>query len=205
MSANICIVGLGNPGKKYELNRHNMGFLVIQAFAKQEGWHFKEDKQLFVSATKGRVQETTVHLVMPMTYMNESGRAVRHYLDFFKLTPDELIVVSDDVMLPYGEMRLRSKGSAGGHNGLKSIQAHIGTSEYARLRMGIGLGEQAVTLADHVLDNFTKEEMASLPDFIQRGLTVLNSLISESFTHVMNTVNTKIKQNIRPHEEGQEK
>jgi PTH1 family peptidyl-tRNA hydrolase len=200
----LVIVGLGNPGKKYELSRHNMGYFVVQEFAHQHRWQLKEDSQFPAYVVKDRIQEKMVHLVLPTTYMNESGRAVKRYLDFYKLTPSGLIVIADDVALPYGDMRLRSKGSAGGHNGMKSIVAHIGTSDFARLRMGIGMKQDHRTLADYVLDNFTKEEMASLLGIVQRGVEVLNRLMHETIAHVMGTVNTKIKQNISPQVEGQE-
>lgn len=185
-------VGLGNPGKEYSLTRHNIGYLVIQAFAKGHQWPFKEEKQFTAHVAKGKLGNATVHLVLPLTYMNESGRAVRRYLDFYQLGSEELTVVSDEADLPFGMMRLRPEGSAGGHNGLKSIQAHLHTQQYARLRMGIGREQQeGRTLADYVLENFSAEEKEQLVPFLRRGVNVLERLISEEITAVMNTVNIR--------------
>ena len=130
----MMIVGLGNPGKKYEMTRHNMGYLVVQVFAHKYGWMFKEEKQLNAKIAKGKVRDAVIHLVLPTTYMNESGRAVRKVMDYYKWDIDDLLVIVDDIALPFGEMRLRKMGSAGGHNGLESVQKHVGTTRYARLR-----------------------------------------------------------------------
>lgn len=183
-------VGLGNPGKKYTMTRHNIGFMVLKEFGEHLGWEFKEKTQFHAWVTKGELQETTIHLLMPTTYMNESGQAVRRYMDYVKLDPKDLVVVVDDIALPYGELRLKSMGSAGGHNGLKSIEACLGTKHYARLRMGIG-HHGPNDMADYVLDNFSSEERKTLPDFVQRGAQVLGQLVNETITHVMNKINTK--------------
>jgi peptidyl-tRNA hydrolase, PTH1 family len=187
----FVIVGLGNPGKKYEFTRHNAGWLVAKAFAHSQGWSFKEEKRFFAWIAKGRYDGTTVHVVLPATYMNESGRAVRPYLDFFKLGPDDLVVISDDVELPFGHLRLRPGGSSGGHNGLKSIEAQLGTQNYVRLRIGVGKDLQAPSLADYVLDTFKPEEFTKLNEFIERGAEVIKCLLKEDITHVMNKVNAK--------------
>lgn len=188
------VAGLGNPGKTYEMTRHNMGYLVALAFAQTLGWSFKEEKQFFAQVAKGRIAETSVHLLLPLTYMNESGRAIKSYLDFYKLGPPNVIVISDDVDLDFGQMRIRMVGSAGGHNGLKSIQAHLHTQHYVRLRMGIGRKERQGILADYVLDRFSPEEMELLPAFVTEGVQVLHRLLTEEITVVMNKVNTKIKE-----------
>lgn len=187
------VVGLGNPGKKYEVTRHNMGALVIQGIAHLHGWSFKEDKKLFALTAKGMIGEHSLLLVLPTTYMNDSGRAVRRTLDYYKLGPEHLLVVSDETALPFGEMRLRERGSAGGHNGLKSVQAHLGTSDYARLRMGIGRGRKERALADYVLDNFSKEETDALTQFIQKGASTVEQLLTEEITRMMNDVNIKVE------------
>src|SRR5262245_36519769 len=121
------VVGLGNPGERYARTRHNMGYMVVQALAEAFGWTFKEERQLKVCVAKGKVDQMTVHLILPMTFMNESGWAVRRYLDLYKLAPRNLRVVCDDIALPFGTLRVRSKGSAGGHNGLKSLETHLAT------------------------------------------------------------------------------
>lgn len=190
----FVIVGLGNPGKKYSMTRHNLGFLVVEAFAATQGWSFKDEAKHLAMIAKGKVGNHVVHLVLPQTYMNLSGQAVRRYLDYYQLTPSSVRVVTDDIDLNFGELRVRNVGSAGGHNGLKSIQAYLNTQHYVRLRMGIGKQseqEQSRELADYVLDTFTGEENKQLPSFVERGVAVLNRLITEDVSVVMNAVNKK--------------
>lgn len=151
------------------MTRHNLGFLVVKALAHDLGMKFKEEARFHSYVAKGQVNEDNVYLLMPATYMNESGRAVKALVDYYKLGLKGLVVVSDDIAIDFGTMRLRSMGSAGGHNGLKSIEAHLATSHYARLRMGIGCGEGQPSLVEHVLDNFTRDELDRLPEFVQRG------------------------------------
>lgn len=186
------IVGLGNPGKKYERTRHNMGFLAVQQLAHELGWVFKEENRFHALVAKGSLGEHSLTLLMPTTYMNESGRAVRAYLDYYKLSPVNLVVVNDDVELPYGQIRLRPKGSAGGHNGLKSIETHLGTQHYVRLRLGIGRGENK-ELVDHVLENFSQEELASLPDYMAKGAAAIKLVVTQAIAIAMQQVNAKIK------------
>jgi peptidyl-tRNA hydrolase, PTH1 family len=185
----LVIVGLGNPGKKYENTRHNMGYLVVEALALSQQWSFKQERYLQARVVRGEIESARVHLVLPTTYMNESGIAVRRYLDFYKLGPEHLLVVTDDVALPYGKIRLRIKGSAGGHNGLKSIEACIGTRAYLRLKMGIGTDKQKEALVDYVLSEFSLEESATLKEFVERGVVVLKRLFKEPVARVMNSVN----------------
>lgn len=187
-------VGLGNPGKKYEMTRHNMGTLVVGAFAKSCSFPLKDDRNFSAKVAKGRIFDVMVHVMLPQTYMNESGHAVRKYLDFFRLNPRDLVVVSDDVALPFGHMRLRSKGSAGGHNGLKSVESHLGTQDYPRLRVGIGRDhEENQDLSDYVLDRFTGSEVKLLPDILGRGVEILTKLLTQPFEQIMNVVNVKVK------------
>lgn len=188
-SRQIVVVGLGNPGKNYEMTRHNMGFLVVQALAYGQQWSFKDEKQFHAKVAKGRIGQITVHLLLPQTYMNESGRAVRSYLDFYKLGAPSVIVVTDDVDLDFGEMRVRMVGSPGGHNGLKSIQAHLHTTHYVRLRMGIGKEEHRGVLADYVLDRFSQSEESQLAAYLTEGVHIVHRLIAEEASVVMNTVN----------------
>lgn len=182
------LVGLGNPGVEYEMTRHNIGYLVIKAFARQMGWHFKEEKRFNAFAAKGVIEQQAVHLLLPTTYMNRSGLAVRSYLDFFKLNPSAVIGVVDDIALPFGRLRVKPMGSSGGHNGLKSLEACLGTSHYVRLRMGIGHPGQKI-LADYVLEPFNQEELQHLVAFIDRAVTVLHNLVKEDVGQVMNKVN----------------
>lgn len=190
----IVFVGLGNPGKKYEMTRHNMGFLLIESFAHLHGVPLKEEKKLKAKSGKCQIGDWTVHLLMPLTYMNVSGLAVRKYIDYFKLAADNVVVVTDDVAIPFGELRLREKGSAGGHNGLKSVEQHLGTNQYVRLRMGIGRElHPSQELSDYVLDPFSKSEAEHLPTLMNRGVGALELLLNDSLQNAMNVVNSKLK------------
>ena len=177
---NIVVVGLGNPGKKYELTRHNMGAIVVQGFAKLHQLEFKDEPKLRVRHVKALMAQQTVHLVLPLTYMNESGIAVRQYLDYFKLPFDVLVVISDDADLPFGELRLRASGSSGGHNGLKSIRQYIGSDSFVRLKVGIGRSANpGADLSDYVLDGFTAEQLELLPETVSRAVAFLNDRIEQ--------------------------
>jgi len=188
----FIFVGLGNPGKEYEMTRHNIGNLVVQSLAQKRGMTFKDESRFQAQVSKGVVDGVKVHLVLPMTYMNESGQAVRRYIDFFKLSPKAVIVVSDDVDLPFGQMRIKESGSAGTHNGLKSVQKHLGTQDYSRLRMGIGSGHESQELSSHVLSRFNGDEAATLDSFVDGGVNVLMRITREEITSIMNDVNRKV-------------
>ncbi len=189
-------VGLGNVGSKYEMTRHNMGFLVVKALASSLGWSFKEEARFSSFVAKGDSDNTRLHLLLPTTYMNLSGIAVSQYLDFYKLSAKDLVVVSDDIAIPFGEMRLRLMGSPGGHNGLKSIQQYLRTSHYTRLRMGIGDREKG-SLADHVLGTFSQHEKAVLDSFIDKGAFILRQLLLEDAAKLMNEVNVAVNSHIK--------
>lgn len=190
----LVIVGLGNPGMEYAMTRHNMGALVVQGLARRANVSFKTESR-FLAKTARFVQHNTVyHLLLPTTYMNESGQALRRYLDYHKLTPGVVLVVSDDADIPFGEQRLKLQGSAGGHNGLKSIQLHLGTSWYMRLKVGIGRAQEAaVRLKEHVLDKFSREEVEQLPSILGVNGDLLMMLASESVENVMNSANIRKK------------
>lgn len=185
----FLFVGLGNPGPLYEMTRHNMGYLVVQALARRLAYFFKEDKRFNARVAKGVSEGKAVHLLLPLTYMNLSGTAVRRYMDYFKIPLSGLIVITDDIALSFGQLRLRAMGSAGGHNGLKSIETHVGTNQYMRLRMGIGHPGQQV-LTDYVLGPFSLLEQQELPSFIDGGVEILQRLLKEQILQVMNTVNS---------------
>lgn len=176
-AAKLLLVGLGNPGDKYVLTRHNLGFLVIYALADLWNLKLKEDRRFSAHIARMDIKGHEVHLLAPLTYMNESGWAVSRYMGYFKLNPSQLVVISDDVALPFGTLRFRTQGSSGGHNGLKSVAALLGTESYARLRMGIGSPKYGESLADYVLSDFTAEERKMLPDFVKAGIDVLQSLM----------------------------
>lgn len=183
------VVGLGNPGQKYEKTRHNIGAMVAQQLAATLGLPFKEEKRFHALTAKGLWKGKLLHILLPQTYMNDSGRAVGAYLGYYKIRPEALVVVCDDVELPFGQLRLRPKGRSGGHNGLKSIEAYLGTSDYLRLKMGVGKELGASTLAEYVLDTFKPDEFLKLEGFISQGSEVIKSLLNESSAAVMNRVN----------------
>lgn len=166
--------------------------MVVGTFAESQHWILQENKYFNAMIAKGRVQETEVHLLLPLTFMNESGRTVRQYLDYYKLMARQIVVVCDDTALEYGQLRLRPQGSAGGHNGLRSIALHLGTEKFARLKMGIGSKAGEQTLADFVLSDFSAEEVIHLDEFVKSGAAVLKSLTTETITRVMSRVNTKL-------------
>lgn len=179
-SGDFLIVGLGNPGTKYERTRHNLGFLVVEALAKRHGLSFKRGWRLQGRVADGVIVDKKVHLLMPITYMNLSGKAVQKALHFYKVDRKQMLVVVDDVYVKFGEMRYRSEGGTGGHNGLKHIQASLGTQEYPRLRMGVGPQDEKELpdgreklLEDYVLANFTSAEQQSLSYIVDRGAAVV--------------------------------
>lgn len=159
----LLIVGLGNPGKRYEMTRHNMGFLAVEKLAERHGAALSPDKAFLGKTAKATVEGRKVYFLLPMTYMNLSGSAVRRLIDYYQLPVSNLLVVCDDVALPFGKLRLREKGSSGGHNGLKDIEKHLGTQEYQRLRIGIGSNEEE-QLDIYVVANFNSFEKKQLPE-----------------------------------------
>jgi len=195
----IVFVGLGNPGTKYEMTRHNLGAIVVQGFAHAYHASLKEDKRFLAHVGKKLLWGITVHLVLPTTYMNDSGNAVRKYLDYLKLSPQDIVICNDDADLSFGELRLRPQGTSGGHNGLNSIQQALGTIQYPRLRMGIGReGAFSNRLADFVLERFTKQEAERLPIVVDAGIQALKLLATEPIETVMNIVNVAKKQANQP-------
>ena len=186
----FLIVGLGNPGKSYEKTRHNMGFMVVSAFAKSMGWVFRNEKRFFGYVAMGIIGENNVGLLLPKTYMNDSGKSVHKYACFFKLPLEQILVVVDDVSIGFGDMRLRIEGGTGGHNGLKSIEGYLGTCNYSRLRMGVG-NDIGYDLTDYVLGCFLPEEKRKLNDFIACGVEAVNCWLHEDIERVMNKINIK--------------
>lgn len=185
----FLIVGLGNPGAKYKSTRHNVGFHILQSLADKKGVQFKHSSQLVGEIAQATIREKKVFLLMPTTYMNLSGEAVRRCVDYYKIPLDHVIVVCDDVALPIGTMRMRTKGSSGGHNGLVSIEAHLNTEFYARLRIGVsGPGEQI--LSDYVLGRFSSDESRTIEGIEAKALEVLELWIAAGIAAAMQTANT---------------
>ncbi|MCR5468768.1 MAG: aminoacyl-tRNA hydrolase [Lachnospiraceae bacterium] len=152
------IAGLGNPGKKYENTRHNAGFDVLDVLAEKYGINISEKKHKAIIG-KGIIDGCKVILVKPQTFMNLSGESIREIVDYYDVDPEEeLVVISDDITLAPGNLRIRAKGSAGGHNGLKNIIAQLGTDAFKRVRVGVGEKEEGSDLVNHVLGHMSKEE-----------------------------------------------
>lgn len=158
------IVGLGNPGKEYVTTRHNAGFLALEYISQKEGFSISRSR---FKAIVGDVMfgNKRCLFMMPQTYMNNSGEAVKEACDFYKLQPENVVVIFDDISLPVGKLRIRKSGSAGGHNGIKSIIAHLGTQDFPRIKVGVGeKPHKDMDLADWVLSNFSSEEKKILFD-----------------------------------------
>jgi PTH1 family peptidyl-tRNA hydrolase len=182
------IVGLGNIGKEYDRTRHNTGFMVIDALAeKHDVTNFKIQNDAMIADF--RVNGEKVLLVKPTTYMNDSGRAVRPLMDYFDVDLEDMIVVYDDMDMPVGKIRLRQKGSAGGHNGIKSIIAHVGTQAFNRVRVGIDHPDKE-SVVDYVLGKFRKEQETDFEIGVQNTIKALEDWIEvDDFSRLMNKYN----------------
>ncbi|MCI8346363.1 MAG: aminoacyl-tRNA hydrolase [Bacilli bacterium] len=183
------IVGLGNPGKEYENTRHNIGFSIIDRYvsSKDLGRFKLRDQGLFL---KSKLFEEDVLFLKPQSYMNLSGEVVRKYLNFYKISIDDLFVISDDLDLLIGNFKLRSSGSSGGHNGLKNIQLHIGTDQYKRLKIGIS-NRKDMDTKDYVLGKFSKEELEVLDQVALKVGKILDDYFKKDFSTLMNEYNRK--------------
>ncbi len=182
-----AIVGLGNPGSQYKGTRHNVGFEVVDEIARRGGVTFESAPAQALIA-RWRRPEEAVLLVKPLTFMNLSGQAIGELARYFKIETADLIVVVDEVQLPLGKLRARQRGSAGGHNGLKSVIAHLG-DEFARLRLGVGRGGDQRNLADHVLSRFEKDEAAEVERMTTRAADAAEMFVTSGIEAVMNAFN----------------
>ena len=181
------IVGLGNIGSEYRHTRHNAGFLIVEALADHLGATFQEGRYgaMAQASCKGR----KLWLLKPNTYMNRSGQAIRYWLDKEKVPLENLLVVVDELQLPFGQLRLRKKGSDGGHNGLKSIQEQLQSTEYNRLRIGIGNDFNRGQQIDYVLGEWSMEEKDGLPDIRNAGIEIIKSFIAIGADRTMSQYN----------------
>lgn len=182
-------VGLGNPGKQYEGTRHNAGFSVIDQAADRLNIHVSKSKFLGLYG-EGSHQGEKVVLVKPMTYMNVSGQTVRGLVDWYKPNLQDLIIIYDDMDIPPGALRLRVKGSAGGHNGIKSIISHLGTQEFPRIRIGIGRPGAGHDVVNHVLSGFLPQERPLIEDAMNRAADAMLCIIESGFQQAMNRFNS---------------
>ena len=189
------LVGLGNPGNDYDKTRHNVGFMVLEEIAKKNNCSFRESKKLFGRTCEYGTGMEKKRLLMPNTYMNESGKSVRSAKDWFNFENHQLIVLVDDMDLPLGKIRVRSKGSSGGHNGLKSIIKHLGTAEFKRLKIGIGppseiQQDRKTKTVSHVLGRFSNEEFIVLNLIIQEIISCIDSITSNNWEKITTRLNS---------------
>ena len=186
------IVGLGNPGKEYGNTRHNIGFDVIDKLAKQENIRILEKKHKALIG-KGCVAGQKCILAKPCTFMNLSGESVRELIDYYKVDETtELIVISDDISLDVAQIRVRKKGSAGGHNGLKNIILHLGHDNFCRVKMGVGEKPKGYDLADYVLGHFSVDERKRMDAAAERATDAIRAIITEGPDVAMNRFNSKV-------------
>lgn len=189
----FIIAGLGNPGREYENTRHNIGFLVIDDIAKKYQITMLERKHKAVIG-KGYIDGHKVILVKPLTYMNQSGESIRQAADYYKVdVTTQLVVVSDDISLDVGQLRIRKKGSAGGHNGLKNIILHLGSENFIRIRMGVSDKPQGYDLKDYVLGHFTDKEKKVLEETSGKAAEAIRMILQGDVDGAMNRYNTKKK------------
>ena len=184
------IVGLGNPGREYVGTRHNVGFLVLEKLAAKENISVLEKKHKAIIG-KGVVAGQKCILARPQTYMNLSGESVRQMLDYYKVDEtSQLIVVSDDISLEPGQIRVRKKGSAGGHNGLKNIIAHLGHDSFIRVKIGVGEKPKGWDLADYVLGRFSSRDREAVEEAADRAVEAIRTIISQGADAAMNQFNS---------------
>lgn len=185
------IAGLGNPGKKYENTRHNMGFLAVDLLA--EKYNIKVNKLKFKALVgEGRIADQKVLLIKPQTYMNLSGESIRMALEYYKAEPQNLIVIYDDIDIPTGMMRIRKKGSAGTHNGMRNILYHIQTEDFPRIRVGIGSGKKE-DLIDYVTGGVSKNEGALLENSLRKAAEGAACIVEKGIEKAMNEYNVRPK------------
>ena len=185
----FLIVGLGNIGAQYVNTRHNIGFKILNYYAKKETIEFKTEKlgEIATHKIKGRM----IYLLKPNTYMNLSGKAVLYYLQKENIPIENLLIITDDLNLSFGTIRIKAKGSDGGHNGLKSIQQLLNTNEYARFRFGISDAFKKGQQVDYVLGNWTEEENIALQERLQKSIEIIQSFALDGLQTTMNLYNGK--------------
>lgn len=187
----IIIAGLGNPTKEYENTRHNIGFMAVDALADKYNISVMDCRHRALVG-KGMINGTKVVLVKPLTYMNLSGEAVRAVVDYYKAdAASELIVIYDDISLDVGQLRIRKKGSAGGHNGIKNIIANLGDDTFLRIKIGVGEKPKGYDLVDYVLGHFGKEELEVINDSLEKVDGAVQLMLEDKVDQAMNDYNVK--------------
>lgn len=182
------IIGLGNVGDKYLFTRHNIGFMVLDRLSVNEGFSFREEKRLKGLITKVRLWGEEFILLKPTTFMNLSGEALRAVIDYYKISIDDILVVYDDLSLDLGKIRFRANGSDGGHNGIKSIIQHLGSKNFARLKVGIG-PQPPIPAENFVLQNFPKEQLDTLKGVLDYSLKAIECYFAEGIEKAQNKFN----------------
>ncbi|MFC7061765.1 aminoacyl-tRNA hydrolase [Halobacillus seohaensis] len=185
-----CIVGLGNPGKKYEKTRHNIGFVIIDELAKQNHWNVTQEKFKGLYTIE-HIGGEKVLLLKPQTYMNLSGNSLRLFMDYYEIDEEDVLVIYDDLDLPPGRIRLRKKGGHGGHNGIRSIIDQLGSKEFKRLRVGVGRPSVPMSVVDYVLGSFDKEQLGPVEESIAQSVKACEAWLDQPFNEVMNEFNVK--------------
>ncbi|MEK6152354.1 aminoacyl-tRNA hydrolase [Flavobacteriaceae bacterium 3-367] len=180
----FLVVGLGNIGEEYAHTRHNIGFKILDALAERDALSFETEKLGDICST--RIKGKSVLFLKPATYMNRSGKAVKYWLEKEKIPLENLLVVTDDINLPFGTLRVKTKGSDGGHNGLKDIQNSLGTTSYHRFRFGVGSDFGKGRQVDYVLGEWNEEELAGLSERLEKSCALIHSYV---FAGVKNTMN----------------
>lgn len=183
-----CIVGLGNPGKQYEQTRHNIGFMVIDELSSLFNIPLDQSKHKGLYGI-GFYKGEKVLLLKPLTYMNLSGESIRAVIDYYQIPLENFVVIYDDLDLPVGKIRLRQKGSAGGHNGIKSTIAHLGTQEFNRIRIGINRPPKGMQVPDYVLGRFSKEDQVQVAEAVRNSANACEMWMDQPFLQVMNDYN----------------
>ena len=183
------IVGLGNPGAEYENTRHNIGFKVLDALNYASQTSFVTEKYASISSIKYKGR--TLHLAKPTTFMNLSGKAVNYWLQKHKIDINNLLIITDDISLDFGTLRLRAKGSDGGHNGMKNIESVLGSNNYARLRFGVGNNFSKGMQSDYVLSNWTTDEQSHLDQRIEQSVKIIQGFCTIGVNKTMSEFNGK--------------
>ncbi|ERJ80193.1 aminoacyl-tRNA hydrolase [Peptostreptococcaceae bacterium oral taxon 113 str. W5053] len=191
----ILVVGLGNPGNQYENTRHNVGFLTVDILAKKLN---SSVKKLKFKSLYGETRLNTEKLILikPQTFMNNSGESVREWVNFYKVPPENLIVIQDDIDIPFATLRLRQKGSAGTHNGMKSIIYQIQKDNFPRVKIGVGQKNGQMDLADFVLSGFVKEEQKAIEEAILLAADAVLDIVKNGIEHAMNRYNMRKKSSL---------
>lgn len=184
------IVGLGNPGKAYERTRHNIGFATVERLVRQHRLEFKKKLKFKGSVADGQIGDAPVVILMPLTFMNLSGEAVALAMRYLEIDLSRLLIVVDDVDLPLGQLRMRINSGAGTHNGLRSVEEHLQTDRYARLRIGVGDRAEG-DLASHVLGRFSAEEEKLVPEILERAVQAIEIWLDKGLTRAMDFSNAK--------------